>query len=161
MNFLGFSDELKSNWVFRKSPQRIKQAFHLLMATACLLLLPRLLLAHEIRPAIATFAMQSSGNYSITISLNLEAILSGIGAEHEDTEQVTRGFLFQIRILQMGCENLGLLGSSALERPSKSSSGLLIRSAQQVYECMNQYIHAPLAGTPHAVRSSSSRHVSM
>jgi hydrogenase/urease accessory protein HupE len=86
MNFLGFSDELKSNWVFRKSPQRIKQAFHLLMATACLVLLPRLLLAHEIRPAIATFAMQSNGNYSITISLNLEAILSGIGTEHEDTD---------------------------------------------------------------------------
>ena len=56
------------------------------MATACLVLLPRLLLAHEIRPAIATFAMQSNGNYSITISLNLEAILSGIGAEHEDTD---------------------------------------------------------------------------
>ena len=56
------------------------------MATACLVLLPRLLLAHEIRPAIATFAMQSNGNYSITISLNLEAILSGIGTEHEDTD---------------------------------------------------------------------------
>ncbi len=37
------------------------------------------------RPAIATFAMQPTGEYSITISLNLEAI-SGIGAEHEDTD---------------------------------------------------------------------------
>jgi hypothetical protein len=43
-------------------------------------------MAHEIRPAIATFAMQPNGDYSITISLNLEAILSGIGAEHEDTD---------------------------------------------------------------------------
>ena len=86
MNFLGFLDELKSNWVVRKSPQRIKQAFLLLIASACLALLPSLLIAHEIRPAIATFAMQPNCNYSITISLNLEAILSGIGAEHEDTD---------------------------------------------------------------------------
>ena len=86
MNFLGFLDELKSNWVFRESPQRIKQAFLLLIASACLALLPSLLIAHEIRPAIATFAMQPNGDYSITVSLNLEAILSGIGAEHEDTD---------------------------------------------------------------------------
>ena len=86
MNFLGFLDELKSNWVFRESPQRIKQSFLLLIASACLALLPSLLIAHEIRPAIATFAMQPNGDYSITVSLNLEAILSGIGAEHEDTD---------------------------------------------------------------------------
>ena len=86
MNFLGFLDKLKSNWVVRKSPQRIKQAFLLLIASACLALLPSLLIAHEIRPAIATFAMQPNGDYSITVSLNLEAILSGIGAEHEDTD---------------------------------------------------------------------------
>ena len=56
------------------------------MVTTCLALFPGLLMAHEIRPAIATFAMQPNGDYSITISLNLEAILSGIGAEHEDTD---------------------------------------------------------------------------
>ena len=56
------------------------------MVTVCLALFPSLLMAHEIRPAIATFAMQPNGDYSIMISLNLEAILSGIGAEHEDTD---------------------------------------------------------------------------
>ena len=71
---------------FLKSPRRIKQVFHFLMVTAYLALFPSLLMAHEIRPAIATFAMQPNGDYSITISLNLEAILSGIGAEHEDTD---------------------------------------------------------------------------
>jgi len=86
MKFLCFSDGLKNNLGFLKSPRRIKQVFHFLMVTVCLALFPSLLMAHEIRPAIATFAMQPNGDYSITISLNLEAILSGIGAEHEDTD---------------------------------------------------------------------------
>ena len=41
---------------------------------------------HEIRPAIATLQVTPAGEYSITISLNLEALLSGIGANHEDTD---------------------------------------------------------------------------
>ncbi len=41
---------------------------------------------HEIRPAIATLQVQPTGEYSITISLNLEALLSGIGSSHEDTD---------------------------------------------------------------------------
>ena len=86
MKFLCFSDGLKNNWGVLESPRRIKQVFHFLMVTVCLALFPSLLMAHEIRPAIATFAMQPNGDYSITISLNLEAILSGIGAEHEDTD---------------------------------------------------------------------------
>jgi len=86
MKFLCCSDGLKNNLGFLKSPRRIKQVFHFLMVTVCLALFPSLLMAHEIRPAIATFAMQPNGDYSIMISLNLEAILSGIGAEHEDTD---------------------------------------------------------------------------
>ena len=86
MKFLCFSDGLKNNWGVLEGPRRIKQVFNFLMVTACLALFPGLLMAHEIRPAIATFAMQPNGDYSITISLNLEAILSGIGAEHEDTD---------------------------------------------------------------------------
>lgn len=41
--------------------------------------------AHEVRPAIATMSVTPDGQYSITISLNLEALLAGIGPAHEDT----------------------------------------------------------------------------
>jgi hypothetical protein len=41
--------------------------------------------AHEIRPAIATFTTTLQGAYAITISLNLEALIAGIGPEHDDT----------------------------------------------------------------------------
>ena len=46
--------------------------------------------AHEVLPAIADFHANDSksgeGRYRIEIRLNAEAILSGIGAEHENTE---------------------------------------------------------------------------
>jgi hydrogenase/urease accessory protein HupE len=88
MNFFGFSDVGGTiTWLVVEMSRLTKQGFKLVMAMACLTLLPNVLTAHEIRPAIATFTMQPNGDYSITISLNLEAILSGIGAEHEDTDK--------------------------------------------------------------------------
>ena len=42
-------------------------------------------LAHEIRPAIADLSFDGKGGYTITISLNLEALIAEIGPEHQDT----------------------------------------------------------------------------
>lgn len=44
--------------------------------------------AHEIQPAIADLTFASDGSeFELDIALNLEAALSGIGSEHEDTDQ--------------------------------------------------------------------------
>ncbi len=42
--------------------------------------------AHEIRPAIVTAEFHKSGEYAIEFSGNLEALLAGIGAQHDDTD---------------------------------------------------------------------------
>jgi hypothetical protein len=41
--------------------------------------------AHEIRPAVVTATLNPSGDYHITVALNIEALLAGIGPEHRDT----------------------------------------------------------------------------
>jgi hypothetical protein len=41
--------------------------------------------AHELRPAIATIQFQDAGEFELTISLNLEAAMAGIGPHHADT----------------------------------------------------------------------------
>lgn len=43
--------------------------------------------AHEIRPAIATVVFGNAGAFELTVSLNLEALLAGIGPDHADTAQ--------------------------------------------------------------------------
>ncbi len=43
--------------------------------------------AHEVRPAVATIMFDESGTFDLTVSLNLEALLAGIGPDHVDTAQ--------------------------------------------------------------------------
>jgi hydrogenase/urease accessory protein HupE len=43
--------------------------------------------AHEVRPAVATIIFDESGTFDLTVSLNLEALLAGIGPDHVDTAQ--------------------------------------------------------------------------
>jgi hypothetical protein len=43
--------------------------------------------AHEVRPAVATIVFDDSGTFDLAVSLNLEALLAGIGPEHVDTSQ--------------------------------------------------------------------------
>ena len=43
--------------------------------------------AHELRPAIVTAEIAPSGKFEVRISLNLEAMISGIGAKHSNTAQ--------------------------------------------------------------------------
>jgi hypothetical protein len=43
--------------------------------------------AHEVRPAVATVIFEEDGRFELTVSLNLEAMLAGIGPDHVDTSQ--------------------------------------------------------------------------
>ncbi len=43
--------------------------------------------AHEIRPAVVTADIATPGKYTISITVNLEALLAGIGSEHKDTNE--------------------------------------------------------------------------
>jgi hydrogenase/urease accessory protein HupE len=41
--------------------------------------------AHEIRPAIVTLSLASNDHYDATVTLNIEALIAGIGPQHTDT----------------------------------------------------------------------------
>lgn len=43
--------------------------------------------AHRLRPAIADVIFDDAGNFEVAVQLNLEAVLAGIGPEHEDTSE--------------------------------------------------------------------------
>lgn len=43
--------------------------------------------AHRLRPAIATVTFDGAGGFDVAVQLNLEALLAGIGPEHEDTNE--------------------------------------------------------------------------
>lgn len=58
------------------------------------ILVPGIAGAHEIRPAIADFRDAGGGRYEIVIQLNAEALLAGIGAEHDDTSQSPRAQVY-------------------------------------------------------------------
>lgn len=49
-------------------------------------LLPGRLDAHEVRRAIATATIAENGSFSVELSLNLEAVMAGIGPDHTDTD---------------------------------------------------------------------------
>lgn len=51
------------------------------------LLLAQTAAAHRLRPAIVTVTFGGDGTWSAALQLNLEALLAGIGPEHEDTSQ--------------------------------------------------------------------------
>ncbi len=58
------------------------------MVAAAVLLLTHFVAAaaHEIRPAIADFSVPEPGRYEIEVQVNAEALIAGIGPEHENTE---------------------------------------------------------------------------
>lgn len=55
------------------------------LALLFLALWPAQLSAHELRPAIATAELRADGRFDLVISLNLEAMIAGVGPEHADT----------------------------------------------------------------------------
>lgn len=50
------------------------------------LLIPELAAAHRMRPAIVTITFHPDQTYEATIALNAEAVLTGIGPQHADTD---------------------------------------------------------------------------
>ena len=62
------------------------KAMRWLFAIFFISVFPVELLAHERRPAIATATIQQDGSFELVISLNLEAIMAGIEADHADTK---------------------------------------------------------------------------
>lgn len=59
------------------------------LAGLALLLFAALAQAHRLRPAIVTVTF-GQGVYEVSVLLNMEALLAGIGPEHEDTNQSPR-----------------------------------------------------------------------
>lgn len=51
------------------------------------LLVSQMAMAHRLRPAIVTVTFNADGTFTAALQLNLEALLAGIGPEHEDTSQ--------------------------------------------------------------------------
>lgn len=43
--------------------------------------------AHRLRPAVVTITLNPDRTYVVTIQLNMEAVLAGIGPEHQDTSE--------------------------------------------------------------------------
>jgi hypothetical protein len=50
--------------------------------------------AHRLRPAIVTVGFAADGSWSAALQLNLEAVLAGIGPEHEDTSQAPQAEVY-------------------------------------------------------------------
>jgi hydrogenase/urease accessory protein HupE len=59
--------------------------------------------AHEVRPTLVTVTVLSAPRYEAVIGLNLEALLAGIGPEHQDTNDAPEIAAYtQLRALQPG-----------------------------------------------------------
>ncbi|MBL8201495.1 MAG: HupE/UreJ family protein [Chromatiales bacterium] len=50
--------------------------------------------AHRLRPAIVTVTFGDDGTWEAALQLNLEAVLAGIGPEHEDTSQAPQAGVY-------------------------------------------------------------------
>ena len=60
-------------------------------------------LAHEVRPTIFTLKFQADRSFTLTADTNLEALIAGIGAEHEDTDDAPNADVYnQLRALPAG-----------------------------------------------------------
>ena len=56
--------------------------------------------AHEVRPTIFTLKFQADRSFTLTADTNLEALIAGIGAEHEDTDDAPNADVYnQLRAL--------------------------------------------------------------
>ena len=72
----------------------LSSLLHMARASLILLLLALTARAHELRPAIADMLLDSE-QATITIALNLEAVVAGIGAEHDDTDDAPEAELYE------------------------------------------------------------------
>jgi len=50
--------------------------------------------AHEVRPAVVDIHFDETGNYQMSIKLNLEAMIAQIGVEHQDTKDSDKAHIY-------------------------------------------------------------------
>lgn len=79
-----FSGYLKDSRHFRVI---IAHMFAVVIALVLVFMSNPAAVAHEVRPAIADFLVKDGNSYELRIQTNLEAMLTGIGAEHDDTDE--------------------------------------------------------------------------
>ena len=56
------------------------------LGLSLLLAMVRIAAAHEVRPVVVTADLSAPGTVALTLSANLEAVMSGIGPQHKDTD---------------------------------------------------------------------------
>lgn len=59
-----------------------------------LLLVSQPSLAHEVRPSIFTLKFDEARSFTLIADANLEALIAGIGSEHEDTDQAPQAAIY-------------------------------------------------------------------
>lgn len=67
---------------------------HSLWVVLIVALLASTAAAHRLRPAIVTVGFSADGSWSADLQLNLEAVIAGIGPEHEDTSQAPQAEVY-------------------------------------------------------------------
>ena len=86
-----------------KPGQQFNRFFCTLVFLLALATLVQRAAAHEIRPAIAQFDAGADGTFKVVVTLNLEAIVAGIGPQHKNTSQSPNaGKYNQLRSLEPG-----------------------------------------------------------
>jgi len=64
------------------------------------LILAQSVQAHEVRPSIFTLKFQSDRSFTLSVDTNAEALIAGIGSEHEDTDDAPTATVYkQLRAL--------------------------------------------------------------
>ncbi|MCB1739877.1 MAG: HupE/UreJ family protein [Gammaproteobacteria bacterium] len=70
-------------------------------------------LAHRVQPALVTLSMAADGSYTLSVRLDLEAMLAGISSEHEDTRKLPQAAQYErLRALSADALRERLLASA-------------------------------------------------
>lgn len=84
------------------------------------------LFAHEVRPAIVDLNLDDKGQYQLSIKLNLEALISNDGSEHQDTDDSNNADIYNA-LREMQAEDLAqkflMFESGFLEKIQLSFDG--------------------------------------
>ncbi|MFD1160611.1 HupE/UreJ family protein [Roseovarius aestuarii] len=86
-----------SNTRYRAYEQVSIDMARLLVAVAMtmILLVANAARAHELNPAIANIELRGDGTANLSLSVNLEALIAGIGPEHDNTETAPQAAVYE------------------------------------------------------------------
>lgn len=93
--------------------------------------------AHELSPAIAELSLNGNGEAKLRIDLNLEAMLAGIGPEHDDTEDAPQAASYDaLRSLPPGdlADRFGAFREEGLRGVTLIADGTAVDLGQPVAE---------------------------